>query len=147
MARRLVSDPALTSRILNLYIKTLTGFRHLHSSDGLITTLLSEGLFLGEDSRSGEGKWHMYSKEREVDEKPPISWVHLLVQTIGCFLLITSSNVNLEIGAQVLEFMIPSQFPQFLSHHNKSLEQWTFYKFIKAKVHFQRGKEDSHEHS
>ena len=36
-----------------------------------------------------------------------------------------------------------SQFPRFLSLHNKALERQTFYKFIKVKVHFQRGREDS----
>ena len=33
-----------------------------------------------------------------------------------------------------------------LSHHNKALEWWTFYKFIKAKAHHQRGRADSCAH-
>ena len=40
-------------------------------------------------------------------------------------------------GRRILRLnIIPSQFPWSLSHHNKALEQWMFYKFIKAKVHF-----------
>ena len=39
--------------------------------------------------------------------------------------------------------MIPSQFPRSLSHWNKALDQQTSYKFIKVKVHFQRGRGDA----
>jgi len=38
--------------------------------------------------------------------------------------------------------MIKLQFPWSPPCHNKTLKWWAFYEFIKAKVHFQRERED-----
>lgn len=63
----------LSSRILEVYVEALTGFIHVEYTDGLNSTLLSQGCVPGAASSMGEaGRTHI-PKTGKGGEEPPIA--------------------------------------------------------------------------
>lgn len=65
-------SPHPPTRFLKLYIKALTGFNHVHSSDGLNYALLSQGCVLVMTPSVATVGKNVHSKDREGGKESPV---------------------------------------------------------------------------
>lgn len=75
-------SPQPPNRILKVYIGAFSGFSHIHSPEGLNTTLFSQDYDVENGSHYGNGGQMVHSKDRGGDKDPLIVQVQLEGQPV-----------------------------------------------------------------